>query len=680
MEDTSYAVTRVDCSRSNMFSESLNPASPFKSPYVQTLEIHPSLVSRELLNGALPPEYEYKRLSERHIRLLKLQRDGSEFHCELLLHSLDLRPAPSFEAISYTWGNPDKKKHSLMIEDCLLPITKNVHEILSKFASTDKSRLLWIDAICINQDDDEDKSQQVRLMREIYGTASPVVVWLGSPPQACLAHAFFNQLSILNSRNASERAVLLPTLINDDNPEWLAFRKLLSHPYWARVWVVQEIVVGLTVDVYYGDESWKWDEFAKTVCSLLPEEKGTLLRKINRLEGLPVPHFAGVEKVSMIDRVRSQYKISQQDHHNLASLARILLDFSDSLATEQKDRVFAFLGITSASTDDSLQPDYSKTDREVFEVVARHSLQTKLPFLYFSLAGLANGIKSDDWPSWVLDLRRASGTRLPFPLWDFRTYQASAKSQPKVVDIPEADHEIGVEGVLVDEIDFVAKTESAIYPDEAAQLSQHGRFIAEPDMLAFCERELSRYEEAWEIVQRRLKIYAPNGQSRKEAFWRTWLCDMSSNHESERYFGEYYKKWMKLGWPKIGKGRLIYDRDSSKSSPDQGGATLPENHNDLASQDLLDLTWFPLRLSLISFRRQFAVTKNGYMALVVPGIEVGDVICVFSGAETPHALRRDQGEASCTKYRLVGDAYVHGWMDGEKFKDPENQKRRFVIR
>jgi hypothetical protein len=125
---------------------------------------------------------------------------------------------------------------------------------------------------------------------------------------------------------------------------------------------------------------------------------------------------------------RRRDKVRQQNHDNLVSLPRILLNFSDSLATVEKDRIFAFLGISSASTDDTLQPDYSRTDREVFEVVARHSQRTKLPFLYFSVAGLANGIKSDNWPSWVPDLGKAPGIRLPFPLWDFGKYQASAEN------------------------------------------------------------------------------------------------------------------------------------------------------------------------------------------------------------------------------------------------------------
>jgi hypothetical protein len=615
------------------------------------------------------------------------------------MQSLDLDT--SFEAVSYTWGDPLKAR-SLMVDNCLLPITRNAYEIISKFASTGQSRLLWIDAICINQNDDDDKSQQVRLMREIYSTASRVIVWLGSPPDARHAQSFFRRLRTQNSRNkgTSDKTLLLPTLLNDDNAEWLAFRKVLSHPYWTRVWVVQEIVVARKAHVYYGGKFWKWAHFARTVCSLLSEEKRTLLRKISRLEGLTAPHFAGVEKVSMIDAIRRQYR--GQPHDNLASLPSTLIKFSDSHATVEKDRVFAFLGISSASTDHTLEPDYSRSDREVFEVVARHSLRTKLPFLYFSVAGLANGIESDKWPSWVPDLRKAPGIRLPFPLWDFGKYHASAEAQPNV-DIPKAGHEITVEGVFVDEIEIVAEMTSTIDPEEAAQLSQHGRFTTERVMLAFYERERRRYEEAWEIALRKTpEIYAPTGQTRKEAFRRTLLCDMSSNpSESDSVFDDDYEKWMDPNWPKTQNGKPTYDNDTH--CPEK-----PLDHQDVANHPLHlplslenktrtshtpqtmpmpDLTWFPLRLTMSSFRRQFAITKKGYMALVVPGIRAGDVICVFSGAETPHALRRDGdggGGGQSSTLRLIGDAYVHGWMDGRMFVALANGKGKgkegFVIR
>lgn len=67
------------------------------------------------------------------------------------------------------------------------------------------------------------------------------------------------------------------------------------------------------------------------------------------------------------------------------------------------------------------------------------------------------------------------------------------------------------------------------------------------------------------------------------------------------------------------------------------------------------------------------------MALVVLGVCAGDVICVFSGADTPHALRKHCGNSSCWKYQLIGDAYVHGWMDGSLFMDSKNKEQRFTI-
>ncbi|KAH8589512.1 heterokaryon incompatibility protein-domain-containing protein [Bisporella sp. PMI_857] len=601
------------------------------------------------------PTYEYTRLpSGRCIRLLNLHPGPPGFRCELVPQSLDL--ISSFEAISYIWGD-SVKSDSIMIEGCSLPITKNAYEILAKFAPKAGTRVLWIDAICINQDDDIDKSQQVRLMKEIYSSASRVIIWLGNPPEASLAHDFFSQSNSQFPGKASDEAHVSSTTINDKDLGQLEFRKLLQHPYWTRVWVVQEIVVARAAHVYYGDKFWGWRQFARIVRALLTEEKRALLRKMSQLEGLRVSHFVGVEKISTIDEIRRRYR---KQHHD--DLPRILINFCDSCATVERDRVYAFLGISSAATDNTLMADYTKSDRQIFEDVACHSLRTELPFLYFSFAGVANGIKADTWPSWVPDLKKAPEIRLPFPLWDFGKYTASADAKPHI-RILEESHQIAVNGVIVDEIAVVTDMKSVIEPDEAAQLRQHGRFMTKPAMLAFCQRELQRHEEAWEIAkQRTQKTYTLNGQPRNEAFWRTLLCDMSSNPiPSEFCSNDDYKEWGQLVNTLLQGLEMRKGRPTDYRSEDQ--PNLLQDGTDIPFLDLPDLTCFPLRLSLSSFRRQFAVTKQGYMALAVPGIRAGDIICVFSGAETPHALRKDNG-APDGKYRLIGDIYVHGWMDG----------------
>ncbi|KAF8847118.1 hypothetical protein BDZ45DRAFT_540435, partial [Acephala macrosclerotiorum] len=85
---------------------------------------------------------------------------------------------PEFEALSYTWG----PKHSLKcieFKSSLIYVTKNLEAALRRLRSTNATRHIWVDALCINQDDNTERSSQVSLMREIYSQASRVIVWLG---------------------------------------------------------------------------------------------------------------------------------------------------------------------------------------------------------------------------------------------------------------------------------------------------------------------------------------------------------------------------------------------------------------------------------------------------------------------------------------------------------------------
>ena len=120
------------------------------------------------------------------IRMLKLRGtpfQESPLDCQLLEISLD-KP-PKYEAISYSWDGQSPSCEIICNERKLL-VTKNCVAALQRFRpkSPLKHRLLWIDGICINQHSTEEKNQQVRLMPDVYRSASCVLVWLGSPPSA----------------------------------------------------------------------------------------------------------------------------------------------------------------------------------------------------------------------------------------------------------------------------------------------------------------------------------------------------------------------------------------------------------------------------------------------------------------------------------------------------------------
>lgn len=99
--------------------------------------------------------------------------------CNVFLAFLDEdASAIEYEALSYTWGSIDKT-HTIMIDNYELPITENLFIALQHLRSAHQDRILWVDAICIDQENLEERGHQVGQMARIYRTAKRVLIWLG---------------------------------------------------------------------------------------------------------------------------------------------------------------------------------------------------------------------------------------------------------------------------------------------------------------------------------------------------------------------------------------------------------------------------------------------------------------------------------------------------------------------
>jgi hypothetical protein len=127
--------------------------------------------------------YHYSPLSKgsgsiRLFRLLPSEAEGAEIRGELLEHCLQESSRSSYEALSYVWGCTDTVL-SIFIGDEHLDVTPNLYAALLRLRDASFPRIIWIDAICINQADDEEKEYQIQFMANIYGRANRVVVWLG---------------------------------------------------------------------------------------------------------------------------------------------------------------------------------------------------------------------------------------------------------------------------------------------------------------------------------------------------------------------------------------------------------------------------------------------------------------------------------------------------------------------
>ncbi|KAH4115152.1 hypothetical protein HBH70_175310 [Parastagonospora nodorum] len=125
----------------------------------------------------------YKNLgvSHNHIRLLQVRSRGGATNAPLdcRLYVADLSSAPSYTALSYVWDRPSVPKRHILCNDVTLPVTRNCYSALQHLHAANGTFDIWVDAICINQKDEDEKMQQIKLMGDIYSQARTTYIWLG---------------------------------------------------------------------------------------------------------------------------------------------------------------------------------------------------------------------------------------------------------------------------------------------------------------------------------------------------------------------------------------------------------------------------------------------------------------------------------------------------------------------
>jgi len=132
-----------------------------------------------------------------HIRVLRLNRKIPFLGIQAGFVTVPVSDPPAYDCISYVWGSETQKLHQIRLNGARLPVTANVHQILHGMSSYWKTTYIWIDTICINQENSAEKSQQVRLMNRIYANCRRVFVCLGDPDGARLALSLLVELRMI---------------------------------------------------------------------------------------------------------------------------------------------------------------------------------------------------------------------------------------------------------------------------------------------------------------------------------------------------------------------------------------------------------------------------------------------------------------------------------------------------
>ena len=314
--------------------------------------------------------YEYSSLQSQQIRLLTLLPDKLNAPIRVRLHTtiLNKNDVPAYEALSYTWGSPDGPINIVVDisreSDQFLPVTQNLECALQHLRYVDKPRPLWIDAICVNQQDLPERSKQVARMADIYSLAKKVLVWLG--PEADNSSSALDLLRDIGnlvevdssgtSMSPSSEARYRREFGWSDNTKTLILTEkfmpvhhLYGRPWFGRLWIQQEIRLATSAVLVCGFQNLPWPVFARASYALW----------LKHIDDRQFGNDAAL------------FKERRRHVHSLCT-ARAYPKFEDLLTqtqqckcTDPRDRVYALLGLLDC--DYGIVPDYEKSVTEVYQ-------------------------------------------------------------------------------------------------------------------------------------------------------------------------------------------------------------------------------------------------------------------------------------------------------------------------
>ncbi|RDW56694.1 hypothetical protein BP6252_14046 [Coleophoma cylindrospora] len=263
----------------------------------------------------------------------------------------------NYEALSYVWGD-EKDQITIFINGHGFSITRNLYAALSRLRQCDRERVLWIDAICINQIDAEERGHQVSLMREIYGSAFQVLAWLGGA--GVHGSNGMKELASLLYANPPHQTALY--VFDEGFSE--SFRDILTRPWWSRLWVIQEAAVAKRLTFLCGEYILELPN--------RPEELSELADALRyaRPTGTAALSYNGICHEQLSGLILNQRDRALDAKSKLQSLVYtyLLRECSDP-----RDRVFALLGLSRPSDLTRNPADYSMTVEAVAMRLLCHS-------------------------------------------------------------------------------------------------------------------------------------------------------------------------------------------------------------------------------------------------------------------------------------------------------------------
>lgn len=304
--------------------------------------------------------------SFRLIRIHLASSSQTPIQADLVIAKLSKKP--DYEALSYVWGPPPNECH-VNVNGKGISIRANLDDFLRVLRGTGtEPRLVYADAICINQADNSEKEFQVQMMGKIYENATAVLSYLG--PGDDDTDALFRastrvkveDYTIIRKDNSQgERGVWKEGIFEESELDIFkpTMHSLVNRDYWKRAWIVQECLLANEVYVYCGSSSASWEGFLHMYMFLIDKEPVAKTYSWGYIK----PEWTTITRFDHIAGQRAR-----KDKYPV-HIADVVTYFNTTECMDPRDKVFAFLGLmkeSEAGHPRRLVADYSMTPTELF--------------------------------------------------------------------------------------------------------------------------------------------------------------------------------------------------------------------------------------------------------------------------------------------------------------------------
>ena len=678
----------------SLLANGISPAKRARTvTFTPTAKEKPNVWKRCLL----PPEGD-------HIRLLKLYPPSKRYDNNLEAN-LIVRKDEHYEALSYTWGS-DGDTGSIRVqsgegefED--VDIQPNLESALRQLRKPFRPRLLWVDAICIDQDNLEEKNHQVPKMATIYNDAKRVCVWLGEGGASIeKALSFVNRILDLDN---FDRLVADPSSVKD----WHALWELMNSSWFSRRWVIQEIALARKATVHCGKaRPVQWRDFANAVA--LFGSRYHQIRELFKASAEFGNHFYKLGDVTalgahrLVDESSNLFRKSDdgaiQEH--LYSLEHLVSTLSPFQASNPRDTIYAVLSLAEdtgamfSARPSALIPldvgnigeaarQYSAEETQKLQNVMsvwRRQVDKTYPvdydksffevckdFLEFTIESSqsldmicrpwAPENTDEQLPSWIPTVRGAP-------------YRPGANRFHSRVN---ADNLVGVPGTGKRNYNAARK-----YPlkktwriGESGSSEDRSLFVSGFILGSINEKALPAQQGNIPASWLRLAGWENESSLPPNAFWRTIVADRGPNGGNPP---PYYQVACQQAFDQraadddLNTERLMFMNSSTKPGSEKV------------------VTEYLRRVQSVVWMRVLIRTTIGRthdnLGLAPQSVKEQDLICIIYGCSVPVVLRPVMEYDKC-HYVLVGECYIHGMMDGEAFRilhEMDIKRKEFELR